>query len=316
MTETPPPLSDQQLDEYEALAANVTLLGADIASPGVLTVLVGEVRRLHAAATVPGPAPTDWIDGHPQLEAIAAAVWEKCGRHAGGGSGLTADDPRNIAVAALAAALPAPAACSDPIECSHEAALGEAQQDVRRLGATVDEYGRGASALAAKLKRIRDLHREACILARGEVKPTAFTCGMCDLLDAPAAPLLPDAASGPGRADGKTQQDEPEALPLLFWDEPAGVVHEDGRITAWLSRAVNLAQAEPAGQLILQPDAAARLRRALTTALNEADDAREADERAAANCRDAEGCHRVVPCVPGCAARWQPAAVSQPDGEA
>ncbi|MER5653471.1 hypothetical protein ABT076_10690 [Streptomyces sp. NPDC002131] len=115
---------------------------------------------------------------------------------------------------------------------------------------------------------------------------------------------------------GETRQDEPESLPLLFWDEPAGVVYEDGRIAAWLSRAVNLAQAEPAGQLILQPDAAARLRRALTTALNEADEAREAAERAAANCRDAEGCHRVVPCVPGCAARWQVAVVSQPDGEA
>ncbi|MDX3575943.1 hypothetical protein [Streptomyces sp. FL07-04A] len=51
-------------------------------------------------------APTDWIDGHPQLEAIAAAVWEKCGRS---DSGLIIDDPRNIAVAALAAVLPAPA---------------------------------------------------------------------------------------------------------------------------------------------------------------------------------------------------------------
>jgi hypothetical protein len=49
---------------------------------------------------------TTWIDGHPQLEAIAAAVWEKCERS---DSGLVVDDPRNIAVAVLAAVLPPPA---------------------------------------------------------------------------------------------------------------------------------------------------------------------------------------------------------------
>jgi hypothetical protein len=51
--------------------------------------------------------PAVWIDGHPQLEAIAAAVYEQCGRS---DSGLTIDDPRNIAVAALAAATTPPAA--------------------------------------------------------------------------------------------------------------------------------------------------------------------------------------------------------------
>jgi hypothetical protein len=53
-------------------------------------------------------APADWIDGHPQLEAIAAAVWEQCGRSDSGT--CVEDDPRNIAVAALAAVLPAPTA--------------------------------------------------------------------------------------------------------------------------------------------------------------------------------------------------------------
>ncbi|MFJ8594830.1 hypothetical protein [Streptomyces sp. NPDC093598] len=51
------------------------------------------------------PQPAEWIDGHPQLESIAAAVWERCERH---DSGLVIDDPRSIAVAALAAVLPAP----------------------------------------------------------------------------------------------------------------------------------------------------------------------------------------------------------------
>lgn len=60
------------------------------------------------------------------------------------------------------------------------------------------------------------------------------------------------------------------ALPLLFWDEPAGVVHHDGRVTAWLSKAVSLAQSLPAGQLVLRVEDAQRLRRALTTALNDA----------------------------------------------
>lgn len=48
-------------------------------------------------------APTVWIDGHPQLEAIAAAVWESCRTEE---SSTVVDDPRNIAVAALGAVLP------------------------------------------------------------------------------------------------------------------------------------------------------------------------------------------------------------------
>jgi hypothetical protein len=64
-----------------------------------------------AAPAVQAPAadrdaPTDWIDGHPQLEAIAAAVWEKCARDDEDMPQAVCDDPRNIAVAALAAVLP------------------------------------------------------------------------------------------------------------------------------------------------------------------------------------------------------------------
>ncbi|SHI67520.1 hypothetical protein [Streptomyces sp. 3214.6] len=51
-----------------------------------------------------------------------------------------------------------------------------------------------ASALTAKLKRVRDLHRETCILARGEVGRTAFRCSMCEALDAPANLVLPEPA--------------------------------------------------------------------------------------------------------------------------
>jgi hypothetical protein len=66
----------------------------------------------------------------------------------------------------------------------------ELEQEVRRLRLMVDEYGAGASALTDKLKRVRDLHRETCILATGKVPPTAFTCGMCEVLDTPAAAVL------------------------------------------------------------------------------------------------------------------------------
>lgn len=52
-------------------------------------------------------AAVDWTDGHSQLEAIAAAVWEQCGRSDNGS--CVEDDPRNIAVAALAAVVPPPA---------------------------------------------------------------------------------------------------------------------------------------------------------------------------------------------------------------
>src|SRR5690606_22855528 len=65
------------------------------------------VPKLAAAVLAVLPAPADhttppaWVDGHPQLEAIAAAVWEQCGRSDNGA--CVDDDPRNIAVAALSA---------------------------------------------------------------------------------------------------------------------------------------------------------------------------------------------------------------------
>jgi endogenous inhibitor of DNA gyrase (YacG/DUF329 family) len=69
------------------------------------------------------------------------------------------------------------------------------------------------------------------------------------------------------------QPAETEAVdsgPLLFWNEAAGVTYQDGRITLHVDQAVNLAQAVPAGSLILQLPAAETLRKALTRALTEA----------------------------------------------
>jgi hypothetical protein len=47
--------------------------------------------------------PAVWVDGDPLMEAIASAVYERCET---GDGGIVHDDPRNIAVAALAAVLP------------------------------------------------------------------------------------------------------------------------------------------------------------------------------------------------------------------
>jgi len=86
--------------------------------------------------TEPTALPADWIDGHPQLEAIAAAVWEQCGRSDSGT--CVEDDPRNIAVAALAAVLPAPAVLREAAEQLLATNLGP------RPGHT-DDYANGWS---------------------------------------------------------------------------------------------------------------------------------------------------------------------------
>ncbi|MFD9151580.1 hypothetical protein ACFWDF_30810 [Streptomyces diastaticus] len=108
--------------------------------------------------TEPRPAdqplvPAVWVDGHPQLEAIAAAVWEQCDRS---DSGLCVeDDPRSIAVAALAAVHSAPAT---PAAVLREAAdrldrLGLrdlATQELRRLADEAETGGSSAAAPAAQ----------------------------------------------------------------------------------------------------------------------------------------------------------------------
>lgn len=76
-------------------------------------------------------------------------------------------------------------------ETTAEQAATEAQEEVRRLGLMVDEYGAGASALTDKLRRVRDLHRETCVVAQGVILPPVASCGLCEVLDAPAVPVSP-----------------------------------------------------------------------------------------------------------------------------
>lgn len=73
-----------------------------------------------------------------------------------------------------------------------------------------------------------------------------------------------------GTDGAQLTEEEAATEPLLFWNETAGVTYQDGRITLHVDQAVNLAQAVPAGSLILQPSAAETLRKALTRALTEA----------------------------------------------
>ncbi|CAK7288628.1 hypothetical protein [Streptomyces misionensis] len=104
----------------------------------------------------PTAAPTGWIDGHPQLEAIAAAVWERCGRSDSGA--CVEDDPRNIAVAALAAilsVLPEPAdAASRLSEVERrmlEYALDLADDEIARDGS---EFSDDEEDAVAELRRL------------------------------------------------------------------------------------------------------------------------------------------------------------------
>lgn len=47
---------------------------------------------------------------------------------------------------------------------------------------------RCASDAEQRLVRAREVHQESCVLAMGQVHPTAFTCGVCDALDGKEQP--------------------------------------------------------------------------------------------------------------------------------
>jgi hypothetical protein len=103
--------------------------------------------------TQPDPSsPAVWIDGHPQLEAIAAAVWEHCRTE---DSSLVVDDPRNIAVAALAAVLPASVDRADAQLASLAVNAGRALQDEKRHYEIACQEN---ASLRATIDRVRRLH--------------------------------------------------------------------------------------------------------------------------------------------------------------
>ncbi|MFE9448329.1 hypothetical protein [Streptomyces sp. NPDC006739] len=174
--------------------------------------------RLRAAApAVPAPAtgqtaaPTDWIDGHPQLEAIAAAVWEHCGRSDSGT--CVEDDPRNIAVAALAAVLPAP----DPTIAAERDSLGGEADRLRKDWVKMRDRAERAEARLAvvRAEALReaadalpgadlpfvppmDRRRVADWLRRlaGEARQDPHSCGNCDGVDPDSCLFNPDRPAG------------------------------------------------------------------------------------------------------------------------
>ncbi len=99
------------------------------------TALQGAARNTVVAVAAPPTgqtAPTVWIDGHPQLEAIAAAVWERCRTE---DTSTVVDDPRNIAVAAYAAILATADTSQDRCaECSHPRGAHEEAEEPVSVG--------------------------------------------------------------------------------------------------------------------------------------------------------------------------------------
>jgi hypothetical protein len=60
-----------------------------------------------------------------------------------------------------------------------------AVDSLRRLLVEAAPVHSVAADAEQRLVRAREVHQETCLLARGDVKPTAYTCGMCEAL-APA----------------------------------------------------------------------------------------------------------------------------------
>lgn len=166
-----------------------------------------EVDQPHVADQ---PAPAVWIDGHPQLEAIAAAVWERCRTE---GTSVVVDDPRNIAVAALAAVLPA----TTNHDTDTNAALREAANRMSRKATALTEDLHDLAHFVAKdrLREAEILDREAAELRRvadetaaTETQAAAWgvcqDCGAAAGPDCDCPPLAEQPAAG-ARQDG-TQQ--------------------------------------------------------------------------------------------------------------
>lgn len=104
---------------------------------------LAEEARLHDPdASSAGVAPAVWVDGHPQLEAIAAAVWEHCRTE---DTSLVVDDPRNIAVAALAAVLPASVDRADDDLATARATNRRLNLRAQRLESELAAYRRAVS---------------------------------------------------------------------------------------------------------------------------------------------------------------------------
>ena len=105
------------------------------------------------------PSPTAvWVDGDPLMEAIAAAVWEQCGRSDSGS--CVEDDPRTIAAVAAAVSVPPPATRAD----DQAAVLREAAKGLLRLrDSLITEPDVTGKYLAGIERSAAELHRAAAV---------------------------------------------------------------------------------------------------------------------------------------------------------
>ncbi|UUU21689.1 hypothetical protein [Streptomyces sp. DSM 40750] len=88
----------------ERLDAHAAVLAADEEAPAVAELLDSMLSFPLDPPVVDQAAPAPWVEGDPLMEAIAAAVWERCTRDDPDMPQLVLDDPRNIAAAAASVA--------------------------------------------------------------------------------------------------------------------------------------------------------------------------------------------------------------------
>lgn len=183
-----------------------------------------------APATDRDTSPTDWIDGHPHLEAIAAAVWERCDRSH---TGIVMDDPRNIAVAALAAVLPAPTDQTDPAE-----RLAGLRRAMTAIGADQTTPEQHAEQADADRELARRLHA---------VRPGVPLHHVFAVLQALRAVQVVDAASSAGRAPATGRDTLREHIAVAL-------ARENARLRATIERVRRLHDALDAETDLTSPD--------------------------------------------------------------
>jgi hypothetical protein len=184
-----------------------------------------------------------------------------------------------------------------------------------------DEYGEVADAVLAVLPAPAD---RAAILQEAATRLEAdmerfFAEWPDEPRNSPYALGRKDAATELRRVADEAQQPETQAddgaetaRAMLFWDTSTGASLSDGRITIPVSKAANLAEFTPAGELILQLPAASALRSTLTALLTEAYEAQRGAEPKPCTCADAGDCFAPAGHHVDCPQADESAAAQQP----
>ncbi|MFF1444152.1 hypothetical protein [Streptomyces sp. NPDC058295] len=177
--------------------------------------------------TTPEPQPTVWVDGDPLMEAIAAAIWEQCERHAGGGSGIVVDDPRNIAAAAASAVRP-PATDHAALREQIAEALGSLQGTVHHLPPATRQAVIDAVLAVLPEPADRTAEIRAALLRELADKATEWDGHITVQELRRMARKAGPAAAGPGRTAGVAQSEpEPPTPRCAHCRHPKG--DHDGR---------------------------------------------------------------------------------------